>query len=255
MSSAGQDAFFAAIEAAISSHRLRLGFLSRASESPEILLGRHLRNLALSEALYPVLQTLELTLRNSIDRTLEAAFPGSMFGESWLSATSVVLAPRDRDEVANVQARLSRERKDVTRHRIIAGLSLGFWTALFTRKYEISDTSSYSPRAGVQTALWPRHLRSAFPHLPKRFLTRGHVYGMLAPLANLRNAVFHHRPIWNEKLNSLHVSATEVIGWISPEAQRLILNLDRFPAVHQRGEEWYRRLLMDAAETERPDTR
>jgi hypothetical protein len=246
MPNAGQDAFLAAVEAAISSHRLRLGFQLRAGETPEILLGRHLRNLALAEALYPVLQTLELTLRNSIDETLEAAFPASTFGQPWLSATSVVLTARDRDEVANVESRLRREHKDVTRHRIVAGLSLGFWTGLLTRKYEISNTSSHIPRHGVQTALWPRHLRSVFPHLPKRFLTRGYIYGTLAPLASLRNAIFHHRPIWNEKLSSLHVSATEAIGWISPEAQRLILQVDRFPAVHQRGEDSYRRLLVDA---------
>jgi len=71
---------------------------------------------------------------------------------------------------------------------------------------------------------------------------------MLAPLASLRNAIFHHRPIWNEKLNSLHVGATEVIGWISPEVQRLTLRADRFPAVHQRGEDVYRRLLKEIVE-------
>jgi len=74
------------------------------------------------------------------------------------------------------------------------------------------------------------------------------MYRMLSPIASLRNAVFHHRPIWNEKLNALHVSATEVIGWISPEVQQLTLRLDRFPTVHQRGEEAYRRLLQEIAE-------
>jgi hypothetical protein len=248
MASLGQDTFFAAAETALSTHRLRLGFQHRAGDTPELLLGRHLRNLALSEALYPVLQTLELTLRNSIDRTLQAAFPASASGHDWLSSTSVVHTSRDRDEVHRVELHLRQAHKEVTRHRIVAGLSLGFWTGLFTRKYEISDSSSYTPTRGVQTALWPRHLRSTFPHVPKRFLTPRHVYGMLAPLAQLRNAIFHHRPIWNEKLNSLHVSATEVIGWISPEVQRLTLRVDRFPAVHQRGEDAYRRLLKEIVE-------
>lgn len=248
MQSLGQDAFYTAVEAALSTHRLRLGFQDRAGDTTGVLLARHLRNLALSEALYPVLQTLELALRNSVDRTLDVAFPESTFGMPWLSASSMVLTERDRQEVANVEAYLHKSRKDVTRHRIVAGLSLGFWTGLFTRKYETSNLSSYVPTPGVQTALWPRHLQSAFPHLPKRFLTRRHVYGMLAPLANLRNAIFHHRPIWNEKLNALHVSATEVIGWISPEVQQLTLHVDRFPAVYQRGEEAYRRLLKDIVE-------
>ena len=248
MPSVGQDAFLAAVETAISTHRLRLGFQARAGDTTAILVGRHLRNLALSEALYPVLQTLELTLRNSIDQTLEAAFPAFTPGHPWLSGTSPVLTERDRTEVANVESRLRNEHKEITRHRIVAGLSLGFWTGLFTRKYEIDNTSSYTPQPGVQTALWPRHLRSIFPHLPKRFLTRSHVYQMLSPLASLRNAIFHHRPIWNEKLNALHVGATEVIGWISPEVQQLVLHVDRFPFVHQRGEEAYRRLLKEIVE-------
>lgn len=152
-----------------------------------------------------------------------------------LSSTSVVLTSRDQSEVANVEARLRSEHKNLTHHRLVAGLSLGFWTGLFTRKYEISNFSSYQPTPGTQTALWPRHLRNTFPHLPKRFLTRDHVYRILAPLAMLRNAIFHHRPIWNEKLNALHVSATEVIGWISPEVQRMTVHVDRFPAVYNVG--------------------
>lgn len=246
MPTAGQDVFFAAVESAFSTHRLRLGFQDRAGDTAVILLARHMRNQALSEALYPVLQTLELVLRNSIDTTLDAAFPVSTYGEPWLSSNGVVLTDRDRREVETVESRLRNGHKDITRHRMVAGLSLGFWTGLFTRKYEISNNSSYEPRMGAQTALWPRHLRSTFPYLPKRFLTRGYVYRVLAPLANLRNAIFHHRPIWNEKLNALHVSATEVIGWISPEVQRLTLHVDRFPAVHQRSEEAYRRLLNES---------
>jgi hypothetical protein len=247
MQSAGQDVFFAAVEAGISTHRLRLGFQARAGDTPVILLGRHLRNQALSEALYPVLQTLEVTLRNSIDGTMETAFPEAVSGQPWLSSRSLVLAPRDREQVEMVESRLRQANKDVTRDRIVAGLSLGFWTGLFTRKYEISNSSSYQSVPGIQTALWPRHLRATFPYLPKRFLTRDHVYRMLAPLAELRNAIFHHRPVWTEKLNTLHVSATEVIGWINPEVQRLTVKIDRFPAVHQRGEEVYRRLLKEVA--------
>lgn len=240
-----QDTPAAGVEAALSVHRLRLGFRERASDSRDILLGRHLRNLALSEALYPVLQTLELALRNSVDETMNRAFPESVHGSSWLSAASVVLAPRDRAEVERVESWLCSKRKEPTQHRIVAGLSLGFWTGLFTRKYEISDTSSYAPRPAVQTALWPRLLSDVFPHLTRRFRTREHVHGILAPVAELRNSVFHHRPIWNETLNALHVSATEAIGWISPELKRLTIEVDRFPAVHQRGESYYHRWIRE----------
>lgn len=243
-----QDRFLEHAEAALSTHRLRLGFRERMSDTREMLLGRHLRNMALSEALYPVLQTVELALRNSIDGSVDAAFPQSTYGSLWLSATSPVLARRDRAEVANAEAWLGSKHKEPTHHRIVAGLSLGFWTGLFTRKYEISESSSYVPTPGVQTALWPRLLGDVFPHLTRRFRTREHVYGMLAPLAELRNAVFHHRPIWDEKLNTLHVSATEAIGWISPELKAVTMDVDRFPTVHLRSEAYYRSRLRELME-------
>jgi hypothetical protein len=249
MPNAGQDAFLAAVEGALSVHRLRLGFRDPAGKDPRnVLVARHLRNMALSEALYPVLHTLELALRNSIDATFQAEFPDATLGHSWLSSESVILTRRDREEVALVESRLRADHKDVTRHRLVAGLNLGFWTNLLTRKYEISDSSSYEPKPGVQTALWPRHLRTVFPNLQKRFLTRDHVYTILSPIARLRNAVFHQRPIWNEKLNALHVTATEAIGWISPELKQVTVRLDRFPSVYSRKEESFRRVLKEIEE-------
>lgn len=50
---------------------------------------------------------------------------------------------------------------------------------------------------------------------------------MLAPIAKLRNDVFHHRPIWKLSLNGLHVSATEILGWINPELKSLVVCCDR----------------------------
>ena len=246
----GQDTFYAAAEAALSQHRLRLGFKELSSDTQVILLGRHLRNMALSEAFYPALQTLEIVLRNRIDTVLAGEFPESTYGQSWLSTGSVVLTEHDRDEVGKVQERLPVEPKEPTTHRILAGMTLGFWTNLLTRKYEISDASTYQPQPGRQTALWPRHLREVFPHLSKTYLTRDHVYKILSPVAKLRNAVFHHRPIWNEKLNTLHVSATEAIGWISPEMKRITVAMDRFPSVYQRPDTFYRTRLREISEAD-----
>lgn len=123
----------------------------------------------------------------------------------------------------------------MTPHRLIAGLSLGFWAGLFTRVYEIGPDSSYMAGTARKTALWPRHLRAVLPHMPRRLATRNNAYTTFKAVADLRNQAFHHRPIWRLPLNALHVSATEAIGWISPDLKELTGALDRFPQVITRG--------------------
>lgn len=155
-----------------------------------------------------------------------------------------MLAPGDREEIRRTKSRLLvQERKALSPNRLVEGLSLGFWTGLFTRVYEISPRSAYNPADGRPTALWPRHLKAVFPHLARRFRTRQHVYSVLSELTRLRNQVFHHRPVWHLQLDALHTSATEAIAWISPEVQRTVLHLDRFPAAYTQDEDHFVRLV------------
>jgi hypothetical protein len=239
-----QATYLAAINTALSPTRLQLGFRASPDETETVVLARYFRNLALCESLYPVLHVLEITLRNRVDEVMGSTFPAStpqrdaQPGElpaagSWLDAEPGVLAPGDREEIRRTKSRLFvQERKAPSSNRLVEGLSLGFWTGLFTRAYEVSPRSSYDPADGRPTALWPRHLKRVFPHLARGFRTRQHVYSVLSQMTRLRNQVFHHRPVWHLKLGALHTSATEAISWISPEVKRAVLHLDRFPAVY-----------------------
>lgn len=241
---ASQPDYLQRLEIALSADRLRLGFRSSPAETDACVVARHLHNSALCEALFPTLHVLEIALRNSVDRVMHANFPASTQGGTgaaglpsagcWLDAFPCVLGTWEQDEVRKVKQRLIREHKRVTRHRLLAGLPLGFWTGLFTRRYEISPHSSYSP--GPRTALWPKHLKAVFPEIPRRLATRDHVYRHLKAIGELRNHVFHHRPVWRLPLDTLHRSATEMIGWISPELRELTSHVDRFHSVHQHGE-------------------
>lgn len=205
------------------------------------MLARSFHNLALCEALYPVLQHLEIALRNSLDNVVGAHYPASTAGTlgpdglpaagCWLDATPGLVGQWERAEIQQVKRKVIGAGKLVTSHRLIAGLSLGFWANLFTRAYEIGPGSSYTVGAAKKTALWPRHLRAVLPHLPRRFATRDHAYRSFRTIADLRNQVFHHRPIWRMRLNALHVLATEAIGWISPDLKELTMAFDRFPQV------------------------
>src|SRR6185436_6537189 len=165
-----QPEYLRRIETALSADRLHLGFRSSPTETDECVIARHLYNSGLCEALFPTLHTLEIALRNSIDRVLHADLPTSTHGGAgvsglpsagcWLDASSGVLGAWEQEEVRKVKQRLVREGKRVTRHRLLAGLSLGFWAGLFTRRYEISPHSSYNPGAGSRIALWPKHLKA-----------------------------------------------------------------------------------------------
>lgn len=136
---------------ALSHPRLDLGFRASAAESERTVLARYLYNLALCEALYPVLHTLEIALRNSLDAVLSAEYPPGR----------------------------------------------------------------------------------AAPHV---------VDGLRA-VADLRNQVFHHRPIWREPLGALHAGATDAIGWMRPQLQQVTRAADRFPDVCRKGVAGYEKDL------------
>jgi len=238
---------------ALSHARLDLGFRASASESERTVLARYLYNMAVCEALYPVLQAVEIALRNSLDAVLSAEYPpgsaapragdGLPVAGCWLDATPCLLGSREQEEVRKVKRRLVGERKAITPHRLIAGLSLGFWAGLFTRRYEIGPASSYDLNDGVQTALWPRHLKAVFPWLPRRHATRNHAYRVIRAVAELRNQVFHHRPVWRLPLAALHCHATDAVGWISPPLQQVTRATDRFPDLCRKGVPGYEKDL------------
>ncbi|WP_373060731.1 hypothetical protein [Gemmatimonas sp.] len=53
----------------------------------------------------------------------------------------------------------------------------------------------------------------------------------LLDLVDLRNRIAHHEPIWQTDLPKLWLSAVTVLGYISPEAEQLVRDTDRFAGV------------------------
>jgi hypothetical protein len=212
------------------------------------LLARYLWNMALCEALYPVIQSLEVAFRNSLHAALTSAFGGA-----WYDDPTVLVVQRGRDEVAGAKQRLSTQGKAQEADRMVAELPFGFWTSLLNLAYAQSAVR----RPPTHKPLWPALVAAAFPYftpvggplagrpaLSKRFNSIRH---------NLRNRVFHHEPIWRGwrdrssgvrvPLATQHTDALEAIGWISPALQQTVVRLDRFPAVHAEGEAPFRQVL------------
>ncbi len=213
---AEQTSFFDVFQKAISPARLDVYRSAGGGESEAI--SRYFWNVALSEALYPTLQTLEVALRNSIHH----AACESYNSRSWFDGPNSPLLRFEREAVEAAKQVLTRHQKTPEDGRIIAELNFGFWTSLFNRRYE--------------QVLWPRMLEPVFPHMPRRIRTRRNLSNRFNDVRKLRNRVFHHeRIIHLQDLPRVHGEIIEAIGWISPVLKSCAGRIDRFPHVHGNG--------------------
>ena len=176
----------------------------------------------LSESLYPTLQMLEITLRNTLHNAASEHFKN----EWWFQNIEIIRFPNELQALAKAKATLQRQNKPITPGRLIAELNFGFWTSLMDKRYEHNQV------------LWPTLLKTAFPHMPKRIRKRQTLSKRFHKIRNLRNRIFHHEPIWYwQDLKQQHQQIIEAIGWIEPAAKEIITLIDRFPEIHQTGTE------------------
>lgn len=193
--------------------RQRLDAYRQKGDSDLDLLALYNWNLCLAEALYPTLQSLEITFRNHLNDALV-----QKFGEYWMWNDPPLSRPDDVEQIKKAEANLLSNRKSVNTPRMVAELTFGFWTRLLDRRYE--------------RVLWPHLLRSVFPNIPAPLRRRDHISAHFEEIRRLRNRVSHHEPIWQRNLLDDHKKITEAISWMSPEMAELTTNCDRFTAVH-----------------------
>lgn len=183
--------------------------------------GTYAWNIALCESLYPALNCLEISLRNSIHSAALQEFGV----EDWFKGRL------HRNELETLTLRYnelsSRSRQQsIGINELIGDLSLGFWVSLFRSRYE--------------QVLWPKLLEPVFPHWDKGGRTRRNAYARLDRIRRLRNLVFHHGAIWHwTDLADQHRLILETIGWISPAMLAATRLLDRFDSVYTRGSQPY----------------
>jgi hypothetical protein len=204
------------------------------------LIANYLWNMALSEALYPVLQGLEVALRNSLHAAGASAFRNDL----WFDTSTVLpLHKNERAAVNKAKDNLRRHRKPITAGRLVAELNFGFWTNLFNSPYE--QYLWAPPNLGL--------LDATFPHVPRSFRSRKKLQPRLDKIRRLRNRVFHHEPIWNlPNLYDQHVEMIETIEWISPTVRATIKLIDRFPQVYQQGCAAYHGIVVQLVNTMPP---
>jgi hypothetical protein len=172
----------------------------------------YLWNASICEALFPMLQQLEVALRNTLHQSI-----GSVWhDDKWLTNGLSILDPREADKIRNAKQSLYSQRKPITEDDLVGELSFGFWTSLSDARYN---------------RYWPRFIKMAFPHCINILRSRDQISSEANRLRKLRNAVFHHHSIWHwHDLEQHHRNGLAIIGWISPELARLTRHQDRFPS-------------------------
>jgi hypothetical protein len=194
----------------------------RPGESDEQVLARVCWNAALSEALFPCLQGLEVGFRNSLHQAIAGVFGSG----DWILRDSS-LEPREKAMHAAAVQELNTRGKPLTAGYLVAELKFGFWTSLVDTRYH---------------RLWPKIIKAVVPAMPNSIRTRGEISKRMNAVRLLRNAVSHHHSIWHwQDLEERHETIHILIDWIEPAYGAFVKGQDRFPEVLKGGTEVYLR--------------
>jgi len=173
---------------------------------------RYQWNLQVSEAFYPALACLEISLRNALDVQLQQQYSRP---DWWESAPLSKLSKVDEAVVRRAEAdAIKRKGAAMSADDVVAGLSFGFWVSLLSRTYD--------------RYLWVPALHKAFPHYSG---SRKELFDNFDTMRRLRNRVMHHEPIHHRHLEADHAKIYRLVGYITPDAVLWLRRFDRVPAV------------------------
>ena len=195
-----------AFEKCISPERLA-GYYALARGDRRIGILLYERNTELSEALYGVIQGLEVTLRNAIHNVVA----DQLGAKDWYD--KVGLAASEVEAIDKAKESILEAAEIVTPGRVVAEVNLGFWVRLIGGYYD--------------KTLWTPYIRRVFPLKVKRRV----LHGRLMSLKSLRNRIAHHQRIIGGKrdLTQDYADLLETIAWISPTVSEWIAATNCFP--------------------------
>ena len=179
-----------------------------AGNTNEMTISNYLNNIEICRSFYPLLHFFEVSLRNAIDKALT----DYSNGQEWMDI--LPLDSKSKLKIFNAKQTIELHRHIVTHDRIVAKLSLGFWTSFVSKKF-----SQYPFQGYV--------LRYAFPNCPKFMRTAKNMQKRFESFRILRNRISHCERINHFKnLTILHAELLESIGWIEKEVADLTSKMD-----------------------------
>ena len=201
------------MEAFISASRLQTYDKILSISNPDKQLKAYYWNKRLCAAIYPVMQALEVTLRNALNEAVKAHGIAPYLGQDWwfehisthvqnkkinkMSAHNKQkwLKPDgSRKKLGYQEAAIKKVIRDLNKedrypihHEDVLSRSMfGFWLAFIHKDYEDSTNKSL---------LWPNLLSVVFPNYPGK-VKLSKVSARLQWIKDLRNRMSHHEPVW-----------------------------------------------------------
>ena len=187
-------------------------------ESIDILIERYIYNLKLSEAFYPALSLLEITLRNKICNAIE-----KLICKDWLInelKIQNILENKEYQKLLDSANKIKKAGKTITNDRLVSEMTLGFWIHLCTK--------SYKPK------LWDKKgfFELVFPNYNNNGQLRkiAPIQNNLLAILRLRNRIFHHEIIINGKQTpqEQYQIIADMLHLLSNEAELLLQKISRF---------------------------
>ena len=232
------------IEVHISKPRLRSYVQLAGSNDTAKLIGAYQWNKRVASALYPIIQCLEVTLRNAIHAAAKQHFNNS----DWYDPLTKIAGndkyqkftkkyPHQkkyfyRDGVSSgkrgsrkkwlskhekmlkdAKDKLIRSGQSVSADAVIGELMFGFWVGLFETHY--NDIHS-------KNRLWPHLGKKVFPNLKPADRVFSKIHTKLENIKKLRNRLSHHEPVWKHKSVSDSATAVQYLNSIVSDIVSLI---------------------------------
>ena len=167
-------------------------------------------NLKKSKQLYIPLSILEVSLRNSINELFE-----KLYGRGWLINEASFLKQKELEKIYQAKNKLKVKKEEITKDKLIAELSFGFWTALFQMAYK--EKMRFN------------NLKQIFPNIPskeKKEIDRKIISSKLNYIREFRNRVFHHENINKSKYNTIENEIYEILEFFDKEVSVFTKNLN-----------------------------
>lgn len=161
----------------------------------------YLENLVFSKKAYIPLSILEISLKNSINELLT-----EKLGENWLENKDFLTNDSLR-KIEEAKKILYKRAELISKSKIIAELSFGFWVNLFKKPYE--------------KKLRTKDIQKIFTNLPpkkEKMINREVIYKELNHIRNFRNRVFHYEKVINkDNYNQIFDEIDEVLFYFDKE--------------------------------------
>jgi hypothetical protein len=191
------------------------------SDSTDLILSRYIFNVQISESFYPVIAALEISLRNRLYNAV-----AKLKGDNWLLDeinNKNILSENEYNILLEACKKLQNKKHKLSTGSIIAELTFGFWVNLCKKSYKNS--------------LWDKQgfFDSVFPDFDKYFTSPTWdktkvIFPVLKEILRLRNRVFHHEIIINNKngIENCYEQAKKVLYSLSKDYAEIFENTFRF---------------------------